>query len=57
MFHLACAVSDAYPLAQAEHQRQANRARPEVRGTFSQSGRWRPDVGARLARPLGVCIS
>ena len=29
------------------------RARPEVRGTFSQSGPWRPAVVARLARTLG----
>ena len=41
------------PLAQAERQRQATRARPEVRGTFSQSGPWRPAAVARLARTLG----
>ena len=41
-------------IAQAERQRQATRARPEVHGTFSQSGPWRPAVVARLALTLGV---
>ena len=33
---------------------RSTRAGPEVRGTFSPSGRWRPAVVARLARTLGV---
>ena len=41
------------PIAQAERQRQATRARPEVRCTFSQPGPWRPTVVARLAFTLG----
>jgi len=41
-------------IAQAERQRQATRARPEVHSTFSQPGPWRPAVVARLALTLGV---
>ena len=50
-------VRRAEPLAQAERQRQAPRARPEVRGTFSQSGPWRPAVVARLARTLSRLLT
>ena len=46
--------SDANPLAQVEPQRRATRRGLAVRGTFSPAGPWRPAVGARLARTLGV---
>jgi len=45
---------EANLLAQAERERQANRPRPMVRGTFSPVRAWRPAVVARLARTLGV---
>lgn len=44
--------ADALPLAQAEHQRQAARARPVAHGAFSLPGPCRPNVGARLALTL-----
>ena len=46
-------LREAFPLAQAERQRQATRPGHRVRCTLSCGRAWRPAVVARLARTLG----